>query len=55
MTISKISDRYGNDKQLMSKFPMKDVEPNWFMVTSGCGSTAEWEVLIPSAKTKSKQ
>ena len=55
MTISKISDRDGNNKEVMSKFPMRDVNPNWFMVTSGCNTTADWEILIPSEKTKSIQ
>ena len=46
MQISKINDQNGAGKQIMSKFPMKEVKPNWFMVTSGCGSTAKWKVVI---------
>ena len=30
----------------MSKFPMNGVKPNWFMMASGCGTTASWKVVI---------
>ena len=46
MQISKINDQSGGGKQEMSTFPMKDVKPNWFMAVSGCGSTAEWKIII---------
>ena len=45
MQISKIKDQNGGGKQLMSKFPMKGVNPQVFMVVSGCNTTADWQVL----------
>ena len=49
MQISRIANRHGERKQVMSQFLLKGVKPNWFMMTSGCGSMANWEVLIPKA------
>ena len=39
MQVSKIEDKMGGKKQLMSKFPMKGVKPNWLMVASGSNTT----------------
>ena len=32
----------------MTKFPMKDVKPNWFMLASGCGSAALFKIFVYS-------
>jgi hypothetical protein len=48
MQISKILDQSGAGKHVMSKFPMKDVKPNWMMMASGCGSAAVWKVIVYS-------
>ena len=48
MQISKINGQNGGGKQIMSKFPMNGVKPNWFMMASGCGTTASWKVVISS-------
>ena len=34
----------------MSKFPMKGHKVNWFMVASGCKSTANWHVKVYQKK-----
>ena len=39
----------------MSKFPMKDVNPQVFMVVSGCSTTADWQVLTYNDPNKSKK
>ena len=46
MQISMIADESGAEKTLMSKFPMKGVKPNWFMVASGNSVSVELRVLI---------
>ena len=46
MQISEIKNEQGDDKKLMSKFPLKDVKPNYFMAISGVSSRAELRVLI---------
>ena len=42
MQISMINDKDGNGKKLMTKFPMKGIDPNFFMVASCNSSTADW-------------
>ena len=39
----------------MSKFPMKGHKANWFMVASGCGSTAHWNVKVYKKKDIAKE
>ena len=38
----------------MSKFPQNGVKPCWFMMASGCGSTADWKVVITNEMKPSK-
>ena len=50
MQISKIQNTEGEGKQVMSKFPMKGHKANWFMLASGCKSTANWHVKVYQKK-----
>ena len=46
MQISMINDKEGNGKRLMTKFPMKGIDFNFFMVVSCHSNTADWIVDI---------
>ena len=51
---SSISGEDGGDKQLMSRWPMKDIKPTWLMVASGMGKTALINAYIYHKKEESK-
>ena len=55
MQISKIQNEEGEGKEVMSKFPMKGHKANWFMVASGCKSTAHWNVGVYKKKNIVKE
>ena len=46
MQISEIENEKGDGKKIMSKFPLKDVKPNYFMAISGNSYRAELRVLM---------
>ena len=54
MQISKVEGINGGGKKVMSQFPMKGVRPNWFMMVSGCNTTADWKVITQPKFTSSK-
>ena len=52
---SSISGEDGSDKQLMSRWSMKDLKPTWLMVASGNGKTALINAYIYHKKEESKK
>ena len=54
MEISMIKNKEGENKKVMSCFPMKGHKANWLMLASGMGARAEWKVYIYDRKEKPK-